>query len=52
MYFFGYSEKSNVYHPMHTHDRKIVIFKDVIFNESFVTCQEDQYLQKMLKEKK
>jgi hypothetical protein len=38
--FFRYSERSKVYHLMHTHDIKIVIFKDVIFNKSFVTHQE------------
>ncbi len=31
--FFGYSEKSKAYCLMYTHDRKIDISRDVIFNK-------------------
>jgi hypothetical protein len=48
--FLGYNKESKAYCLMYTHDKKTIISKDVIFNKSFATHQEDQYLQKMIEE--
>jgi len=33
--FLGYSEESKAYHLMNKHNKKIVIFQDIIFIENF-----------------